>query len=51
MVVFSYLLFQQKAVLNAYPINSLDLLLACGISALGGLLMGGLGWKLAARAG
>ena len=51
MVLFSYLWFQQKAVLRAYPIGPLDLLLACGISALGGLLLGWLGLRLASRAG
>lgn len=49
MVLFSYLLYQQKPVLSAYPITTLDLLLACGISALGGLLMGGLGLRLASK--
>lgn len=49
MVLFSYLLYQQKPLLRGYPITPLDLLLACGISALGGLLMGGLGMRLASR--
>jgi len=51
MVVFSYIWFQQTPALRAYPITTLDLLLACGISALGGLLMGGLGLRLASRVG
>jgi len=49
MVLFSYLLFQTKPLLSAYPITILDLLLACSISALGGLLLGGLGLRLAAK--
>ena len=47
MVVFSFIWFQQIPVLKAYPVTGLDLLLACGISGLGGLLMGSLGLKLA----
>ncbi len=51
MVIISYLWFQTKPVLSAYPITTLDLLLACGISALGGLLLGGLGLRLANKLG
>jgi len=51
MVLFSYLSFQQTPALSNYPIATLDLLLACGISALGGLLMGGLGMRLSSKVG
>jgi hypothetical protein len=46
MVIFSFLWFQWMPVLKDYPITALDLLLACAISALGGLLMGSLGLRL-----
>ena len=51
MVLFSYLWFQQTPALSNYPITALDLLLACMLSALGGLLMGGLGMRLASEVG
>lgn len=46
MVLFSFIWFKQMPALQGYPITGIDLLLACGISALGGLLTGSLGLRL-----
>jgi len=47
MVLFSFLWFERMPALQGYPISGLDLILASGISALGGLLTGSLGLRLA----
>jgi hypothetical protein len=47
MVIFSFIWFQQMPALKSYPITGMDLLLACGISGLVGLLTGSIGLKLA----
>jgi hypothetical protein len=46
MVLFSFIWFKQMPALQVYPITGFDLPLACGISALGGLLTGSLGLRL-----
>jgi hypothetical protein len=46
MVLFSFISFKQMPALQGYPITGFDLPLACGISALGGLLTGSLGLRL-----
>lgn len=48
MVIFSYLLFQQKTPLNGYAIQAGDVALAAAISVVGGLVAGWVGLRLAA---
>jgi hypothetical protein len=46
-VIYSYLLFQQKTPLNGYAIHAGDVALAAAISVVGGLVAGWLGNRLA----
>jgi hypothetical protein len=47
MVLLSWVWFQQMPALRVYPISGLDLALGSGISALGGLVTGSFGLRLA----
>jgi hypothetical protein len=49
MVVLSYFWFQLVTPLQNYPISALDLVIAASISAVGGLIMGDLGQRLAQK--
>ena len=49
MVIFSYLWFQFKPVLRAFPITLVDILVGTLISAAGGLVLGSIGYWLAGK--